>query len=50
MLCACSFQVGDKLAHHMRCHRHPLVEGLYVARLELVLLLHMPKSAIPSVA
>ena len=49
MLCACSFQVGDKLAHHIWCHRHPLVEGLYVARLELVLLLHMPKSAIPSV-
>lgn len=49
MLCACSLEVRDKLAYHIGCYRHPLVEGLYVARLELVLLLHMPKSAVASV-
>jgi len=49
MLCAYSFQVRDKLAYHIRRYRHPLVEGLYVAGLELVLLLHMPKSAVASV-
>ncbi len=50
MLCPCSFQVRDKLAYHIRRYGHPLVEGLYVAGLELVLLLHVPKSAIPSVS
>ncbi len=49
MLYVCSFKVRDKLAYHIRRYRDPLVEGFYVAGLELVLLLHMPKSAIPSV-
>ncbi len=51
MLCACSssLEVRDRLAYHIGRYRHSLVEGLYVAGLELILLLHMPKSAIPSV-
>ena len=39
---ATSASLRRELADHVRRHRHSLVEGLYVARLELVLLFYMP--------